>query len=535
MSITLSQLQAATGYGDIAPIFSLTPARLAAMLYGPGVGYKTFTLPKKSGGVRLIDAPTRVRRELQRSLKTVFDAVYRRPEPVHGFVVGRSVKSNAAVHVGRKTVVNIDLEDFFPTISFQRVRGLLLAHPFGLKWPVANIIAQIVCCNGRLPAGGVTSPVLSNLVLSRFDKSLATVVGRFGGRYTRYADDLTLSFDRGPEQLHEFIQATDPGGWAVGPTLNRLVLDAGFVVNGAKLRVRTGSSRKTVTGVVVNARTNPPRSWLQKLEKDVYLAGKFGVGSLAKIVYPSETEDVASSRLYREIHGRLAYLSMIRGRTDWVSAGLASSFNAIIGPVKLRVPDVEKITQPGRAPRSVYVVTGHDSSIDLNCPDVQGTAFVANRGLIYTAAHVVDGSKKEYVIHHPKNPKDIRKCLVLHVDNHRDVAVMKLASDDHDLTRVRFSIAAAFDRTAEFRSIGFPDYRYGQKHHFQNHHISASTVVSLVNKHVITGAVRGGLSGAPLINSRCEVVGLVHKGFGQGWHQNEIICSQMILRALESM
>jgi RNA-directed DNA polymerase len=117
------------------------------------------------------------------------------PLPMHpsatGFVRGRSIVDNARPHVGSGVVINLDLADFFPTITTERVAAMFR----GLGWDSdsATILSRICSDEGRLPQGAPTSPAISNLVCRRLDERLSGLVTSFKGHYTRYADDITLS------------------------------------------------------------------------------------------------------------------------------------------------------------------------------------------------------------------------------------------------------------------------------------------------------------------------------------------------------
>lgn len=92
--------------------------------------YRHFAVAKRGKGHRQIAAPIAPIKEMQRRLATALTAAYRAPAHVHGFTLGRSPQTNAAVHVGQRWVFGIDLEDFFPTITERRVRGMFEAFPF---------------------------------------------------------------------------------------------------------------------------------------------------------------------------------------------------------------------------------------------------------------------------------------------------------------------------------------------------------------------------------------------------------------------
>ncbi len=83
--------------------------------------YVEFAIPKRSGGTRLIQAPRRRLKALQRALLPLL--VDRLPvsDAAHGFRRARSVRTGAEPHVGKAVLLHADLADFFPTITFARV------------------------------------------------------------------------------------------------------------------------------------------------------------------------------------------------------------------------------------------------------------------------------------------------------------------------------------------------------------------------------------------------------------------------------
>jgi RNA-directed DNA polymerase len=121
----------------------------------------------------------------------------------------------------------------------------------------------------HLPQGAATSPALANLAVRRLDSRLAGWVDAAGGQYTRYADDLAFS---GPPELARRADAFVRG-------VTRIVEDEGHSINQHKTRVRTASVRQTVTGVVVNQRTNTPRREFDRLRAILHNAAAHGAES----------------------------------------------------------------------------------------------------------------------------------------------------------------------------------------------------------------------------------------------------------------
>lgn len=535
----LSDLQKAYDYATLAPLFGVPQAVLKAHLYGP-LGYTVFPIAKKSGGVRLIASPNKLRRKLQKRLLPVLEATYRASDFAHGFVPHRNVRSNAEPHVGKRTLLNVDLHEFFASITFKRVRGLFLKAPFSLQWSVANILAQICCFNGVVPAGGITSPVLSNLMMSRLDKRMASLVSRLSGEYTRYADDLSMSFDRPIGQLSSLVLVDNVGVLSVGGALSEIITSEGFFVNQEKLRVSHSGARKIVTGLVVNDKVNVKRRWYLSLESKMYAVEKLGWASVAKKEYPDETDNAVAVRmLMRRMHGKLSFLHMVRGKGDWLCADLAYRFNRLHSDARLRVSSVEIISRLERAPRGVFVVVGYPVPVaSYSMTNDQGTGFCVESGLIVTAAHVVvdDKSKKVlpnvYVMN--ERNKKLEECDVLATDRHKDIAILKVKSGSIEPERHRFKISYDIAVGLNVRSVGYPDYSYGSHASVQHHQVVKKFVASLVNKAQINGVVQGGLSGGPLITSDMRVVGLIHRGTLAAGGIPELVESQEIKKLADS-
>src|ERR1043166_8354584 len=155
---------------ELAYILGISPKLLTHMAKRPAKYYRTFTIPKKTGKPRQITAPRIFLKVVQRY---ILDCVLR-PLPVHvaacGFVAGRNCGSGAALHVGRRYVWNIDLKDFFPSVSQERVR-LLFSHK-GYPQRAAKFLSEICCLDERLPQGAPTSPMISNLVFVECDSEI---------------------------------------------------------------------------------------------------------------------------------------------------------------------------------------------------------------------------------------------------------------------------------------------------------------------------------------------------------------------------
>jgi hypothetical protein len=251
--------------------------------------YTTFTIPKRSGGERLICAPKKQLRWVQRQILDKVLAPAGAHDAAHGFVQGRSTVTNAAVHRGAELILKFDLSDFFPTIHYYRVVGLFtrLGYPVGdgrfhtedNAKQVAPSLARLCCYTpdpsawgqSRLPQGAPTSPAISNLVCRRLDARLTGLATRNGGRYTRYADDLTFSFPEDKVALGRFR-------WWV----DQICHQEGFLINQGKFRVIRRAQRQLVTGIVVNDELRIPREERRRFRAILHNCRARGVESQAR-------------------------------------------------------------------------------------------------------------------------------------------------------------------------------------------------------------------------------------------------------------
>jgi len=274
----------------------------------PQAPYSVFTIPKRDGRRREICAPGyTLRRAQQRILHGILDHVPPN-DAAHAFVKGRSVATNAAVHVGRALVVKFDLVDFFPSIHYARVGGLFASLGYdlgrsrfsrlGTDRSVAPTLARLCCYaedrrdvgSAYAPQGAPTSPAISNLVCRNLDRRLNGLARSVGARYTRYADDLSFSFDAEPDKgLGRFR-------WWV----DEIVQSESFRLNSKKFRVLRRSQRQTVTGLVVNDLVRIPRRERRRFRAILHNCEKHGVASQAR--------------------GRQDFPGYLRGFASWVNA-----------------------------------------------------------------------------------------------------------------------------------------------------------------------------------------------------------------------
>lgn len=266
-----------------------TPRQLGYFLSAtaePNGPYTKFEIGKRGGAKREISAPCASLMWVQRRiLRKILERVAPN-EAAHGFVPGRSTVTNARPHVGAELVLKFDLRDFFPTIHQHRVLGLFSSFGYHTgdgrfrtddrAREVAPVLARLCCVApaagraGVLPQGGPASPAITNLVCRRLDERLTGLARKFGGAYTRYADDLTFSFP-------EVIQVGRFRWW-----VDQICQQEGFSVNQQKFHAIRRSQQQQVTGIVVNDRLSVPRRERRRFRAILHNCRTHGIDSQAR-------------------------------------------------------------------------------------------------------------------------------------------------------------------------------------------------------------------------------------------------------------
>jgi retron-type reverse transcriptase len=272
---------------ELARLMGLELGELRFLAYERRVSrvrhYQRFEIAKKTGGVRVISAPMP---RLKRAQYWILDNILAKVpvhEAAHGFLPGRSICSNAALHVGQAVVVNLDLKDFFPSIHYPRVKGVFRA--LGYSEQIATVLGLLCTempvdevrvdneryfvANGprHLPQGAPTSPMLTNLLCRRLDARLVGIAQRLGFSYTRYADD--LSFSAG--------EATQKNVGKLLWRVRQVVAEEGFTVHPDKLQVMRRAHRQQVTGLVVNDKLSIDRATFRRFRATLHQVETKGV------------------------------------------------------------------------------------------------------------------------------------------------------------------------------------------------------------------------------------------------------------------
>ncbi|MEP6619997.1 MAG: reverse transcriptase domain-containing protein [bacterium] len=482
---------------DVAELVGFPPKRLNFILYGmKGSSYVTFKIPKRFGGHRTIEAPATALKTVQRRLADVLNRVYSPGPAVHGFALGRNVKTNARLHTNREWVLNVDLKDFFPSINFGRVRAMFLKWPYGLPKDVATMLAQICCNDGHLPQGAPTSPIVANMICARMDSQLRQVAERYRCTYSRYADDITISHPlrRFPEPL-----AILPGHGIsrVGRLLGKVLADNGFEVNEKKVRLQHRSTRQEVTGLVVNDVINVRREFVRQIRSMLHAWECYGVDSAQahfQRTYVKHRKPGREPPAFRDVlRGKLRYLVQIKGRDSRVVSGLVERARRCSSEFQ-RIP----ISKDALWIVSDDVRTGR-----------QGTAFHLRGFGIVTCWHAL---ADDSVLLHSDITRVVRHPLVIERSNKDlDLALLSsMAPAIHEFPRGDDASVKEGDTLTIF---GFPNWVHGQEVQKLSVRVMGRQQRFGTNRIVVDIPVVGGMSGGPALDSNGRVVGVVLTGY----------------------
>lgn len=256
--------------------------------------YRQFHIPKKSGGVRTITAPDGELKDIMLTLAFILSELYIPSPEAMAFVRGRSIVENASQHIGQNYVLNLDLSDFFTSITANMVENNLVK--LGISSLVARDIATICTyptVTGHhvlnvVPQGAPTSPVISNICAMTLDNRLSGLARRFHLTYTRYADDITFSSNHNVYQKDgEFMKE-----------LHRIISECHFTVNPQKTRLQKHGVRQEVTGLIVSENPNVSRKYIKNLRAQIH-----------KIKH----QESPSMRDINIVRGKLNFLRMVKG------------------------------------------------------------------------------------------------------------------------------------------------------------------------------------------------------------------------------
>lgn len=321
---------------ELAKLLGITYQELRFLVYHRDVvttdHYHRYTVPKRKGGTRNIAAP---KPKLKDTQKKILEEILNKvsvSESAHGFIKGRSVVSGAQIHIKEpRLLINLDIKDFFPTITFERVRGMF--KDFGYSGYIASLLAMLCTyceripievrgetkyvkvSNRILPQGAPSSPMITNIICRKLDHRLSTLATKMGCAYTRYADDMSFSFSS--------IENINAG--KVCGLISKIVQAEGFTINKKKTRFLRPNNRQAVTGVIINnGELGVKKEWVKRLRAAIYNANKL-----------KDNGEIPAKTIHE-----------ISGMAAWLESVNASRYESIIQSAKEVIEHYKLSKQP---------------------------------------------------------------------------------------------------------------------------------------------------------------------------------------------
>jgi len=423
------------------------------------------------------------------------------------------VVSNAGQHVRASLILNIDILDFFPSIHFGRVKGVFQNFPFRFPENVSSLLAHLCCYNKSLPQGAPTSPILSNLICRGLDNQLQRLAFKLRCRYTRYADDFTISTKSRnlPEQLVTFEAGPDSEP-VLGEELKQIVSHHDFKFNPRKIRVQRQSQRLEVTGIIVNSKVNVARHFIRNIRAIRHDWEINGLTAAEKRFQDTDRKSrkTGTPSLREHLAGKLDFLRMVRGGDDELYVRYAHSALRL-QPRPNGLPLFGKAAQNVNfLSEAIWILEGRDGSGILVA---QGTAFALEGSGFVTARHVLEKSA------FPAVSWKLQRAVKPH-DNYTVLSYRKNADIDIALLKTSACPIAILRRATQQPTIsedltvaGFPNWNSpGDKLFCSPTKVVQIKTVSAIQYIIISTHIQDGNSGGPVLNNKGTVSGVVVYG-----------------------
>ncbi len=444
-----------------------------------------------------------------------------KPRPsAKAFLPNSTLVANAKPHVNKSFVFNIDLENFFHSITFARVRGLLISQPYTLSEETASVIAHLCTLNGRLPQGAPSSPIISNMICSKLDRLLQNLARDNRATYTRYADDITFSF-RGPAsclpQEIVTIESTCCSnnflGASAGKKLREIIKSNWFLINEKKTRLQGRKEKQIVTGLLVNKKVNIDRRYIRKTSALIHEINKHGVekANLIRIVKnPDSTTPIEA-----HVFGRLLFISQIKGKTSPIYRKLAIRFNAI--STRYKAP-LLKEHQPYYNYGASFFESINNKCWALEETDevgAQASGFMLKDNLLITCAHFFtkEGEFHKCDAYRMKDISQKFKVKLVYSDPDRDIAIAQFVEEQEPFEFFDMENVTTLDQGENVTVLGFPNLKTGTSRvNIFRSNVMNILPISRVMYAEIDKDIYDGNSGGPVLNNNHNIIGIAARG-----------------------
>lgn len=315
---------------DIALLTNTTVKDIVLLAFSPQ--YYHFTVPKKNGKLRHIEAPEHQLKQFQRKLNWFLQCVYylHQSKNAFGYIIKpigkpyhKGILNNAKQHLGCNYLLNVDFKDFFHQITINNVKSLFNKGIFNFNTYTSFTLAKICCYKDRLPMGAPTSPALSNFYTIQLDHLLNSWALEKQSTYTRFVDDLAFSSKTRAFSTEDFIE--------IETIANKYHLS----FNPKKTKIVGKSKQKSVTGLLLNETVDIDNLYYQELTKDIKR-----LKHIVEVytITGQSLKNVAIVNFKQEIIGKINFIKTIEGQySQQYNSFLEQFTNALVPQTNLVV------------------------------------------------------------------------------------------------------------------------------------------------------------------------------------------------------
>lgn len=488
---------------------SLKQLRYFSNYYTPDDAYKSFEIKKKSGGTRIINSPCKSLKYMQKKISDELYKLYKTKKIATGFVKEKSIVTNAACHEKHNVILNIDIDNFFGSINYYRVRGVFMNKPFCFNRIIASALAGLTCCNSVLAQGSPSSPIISNYICRKMDNQLIRFCLKYKIFCTRYCDDITFSTKN--LMFPEHLVRMENGSVVLGNELIDIISSNTFKINSKKTVLQTKQQRQMVTGLVINEKINIPKKNYRKFRAILHHA-KYNFKETA-------TKNGMDEKHFDSfLKGTINYYHMVLGEDNSRYQYLASKYNSIKNKEIFHVPDtIDTLIRT-----CLFVVDFNDGK---SCN--QGTAFYLKDTGLITCFHnicslneknigsVLPARLKHTTVYLADKPSQKYNVDLIVYNQYYDLLFLKIKD---------FKTNKGFDLAPKtinykpsrslYKAIGYPDTKTALMNllRVEDMRVTMETPNCGMELKVVDKQFYAGASGGPVLDKNYKVVGYINRG-----------------------
>lgn len=254
--------------------------------------YKIYKIKKNNGNFRTIYEPSPLLKKIQRKILINILNNKSISKYAKAYHKGIPLKENAIPHVNKKTILKLDISNFFENISFLDVYNCCFPIEYFPK-SVGMLLTYLCTYNEHLTQGSPTSAYISNLVMREFDEEIGSWCELNEVTYTRYSDDMTFSGDFNPSEIITNVR--------------KILYKLGLELNNSKIHVVNKNFCQRVTGIVVNEKAQVCSKYRKEIRKEIYYINKFGLYSHLK----KSNTNIDPKKYFEKLYGKILYVLQI--------------------------------------------------------------------------------------------------------------------------------------------------------------------------------------------------------------------------------